>query len=195
MYKSIFKRLFLVVLSLVLFCSCNHYDYTNWKKVEIPTDTPLKGTIKIPNEWEFISEDGIVTLLDQENNRIVAKQIFQDWRWSGRIGKTEVDNWDDLTFKSNIDDVDFKNEDYYTFIKGQSRPAYIYSFTDGTNGRLCLFLDIYQDRSYPAYDSKTGTKIDDFYLALMFEEFVNYFTLRQMAMSYSAGGFYNPPKK
>ncbi len=156
--KNFFKILLSLVLLIMLY-GCSNYDYSNWKRVEIPTDTPVKGKIMIPNGWKFISENGIITLIDQENNRIIAKQIYQEWRLNGWQGEIQVDNWNDLEFKSNIKDVDYKNESYYTLTLGNSTGAHIYTFNDGENERLCLLINIYLDLSHPAKDSKTGAEI------------------------------------
>ncbi len=186
------KRLSLMLLIPLLLAGCHNYE--GWEKVEIPTDTPLKGKIKIPQEWEFISEDGIITLINQTNNTIIAEQVYQEWRFIGWHGKTSVDNWDDLKFKTNLDDVDYKNEDYYEFTRNNSSGAYIYTFNDGVVNRLCLSMEIYLDLAHPACDSKTGVDFGGFYLLLMFDEFIDIETIQQMADSYIFGGTINQKK-
>ncbi len=103
------------------------------------------------NGWKFISE-----------NKIIAEQIYQEWRLNGWRGEIQVNNWNDLEFKSYINDVDYRNESYYTLYLGDSTGAYIYTFNDGANERLCLFIDIYLDLSHLAKDSKKGVEFGNF---------------------------------
>ncbi len=191
MIKRILKKIISAFLLLIMVCSCSNYDYFNWKEVEIPTDTPVRCKIKIPNEWEFISEDGIVTLINQANNAIVAEQVYQEFKFDGWHGQIRVDNWDDLEFRTNIDDVDYKNKDNYDRVKINSSGGLVFSFNDGEIERLCLNMKIYSDLSDPACDPETGEKFGQFFLFLMFDELIEFDTIQQMAVSYSWGGTIN----
>ena len=48
-------------------------DYTGWKEVEIPTDSELRARMKIPEEWNFVVEDGKVHIRDSEGNLVCPR--------------------------------------------------------------------------------------------------------------------------
>ena len=45
------KIIYLLLIMLFVFVSSCH-NYKGWKKVEIPTNSEIKATIKIKEEWE-----------------------------------------------------------------------------------------------------------------------------------------------
>lgn len=73
--RKIIVLIFYFVITICL-CSCK---FNGYYKVEIPTNSPLKGTIKIPNECEFVTEDGIVKLINKNTKEILAEQISQGY--------------------------------------------------------------------------------------------------------------------
>lgn len=179
MKKHSILLLTLICMVLPILCGC--YDYTNWKKVEIPTQSEYKGTIKIPNHYEFVDEDGIISLIDTDTNEILAEQVYQEWRMNGHIGDTSINNWDELEFKSNIKDLDVKKQDYYSLEKGYSNAVYMYIYDDGINKRYCLQFSIYADDA-PIH-------LGDFDLSLIFKDNIEYELIDKMALSYRWGGF------
>lgn len=178
------KRRFILLFTFIcriLPVRCGCYNYTNWKKVEIPTQSEYKGTIKIPNHYEIIDEDGIISLIDIDTNEIVAEQVYQEWRMNGHKGNQQINNWDELEFKSNISDLDIKNQECYSFDRGYSNAVYTYIYDDGVNKRYCLQFDIYADDD-PIH-------IGDFSLLLIFKDNIEYELIDKIAQSYRWGGF------
>ena len=35
-----------------------YYDYKDWKQVEIPTDSTLRAKVRLPEDWDFVSDEG-----------------------------------------------------------------------------------------------------------------------------------------
>lgn len=174
--KSIILFLSILITSLLVFCGC--YDYSNWHKVEIPTATEYKGTVKIPNDWEFIRENEIIFLVDTNTQETIAEQIYCEWRVSAKYGDGRIEtNWDELNFNSNIS-LDVSNRDNYTFERGFSTAAYIERFNDGINERYCFTFRIYDTPDEGEYR-----------LCLMFEEKIDLEVLKQIAESYEWGGY------
>ena len=175
MRKKYIAILILLCLLTNFILSCNN----SYKKVEIPTDSPYKGTIKIPNEWEFVNDSGVITLIDSSTKEVIAEQIYQEWRISIKYGDGTVEeNWDSLTFNSNIN-LDISNKDNYSVMVVNSNSAYIHKYDDGTNQRFCINFDIYNT-------DKKGSYV----FFLMFSENVDYEEIKKMAKSYSWGGYH-----
>ena len=75
-------NLFILLLLILYLSGCglgigHDGDYEGFYSTKIPTDSTLRGTIKIPNEWEFITEDGVIQLIDKETKEVIAEQIVQ----------------------------------------------------------------------------------------------------------------------
>ena len=167
------KTLFIALISILL-CGC--YNYTGWHKEVIPTNTEYKGTIKIPDEWHFESNEGIVSIKDQEENE-VAIEIFQGTRFNGYIGDERVDNWDELEI-NHLEGYELEKEENYTFIRGTSSASYIYQYSDDIHENYCLRMTIY-DNSDDIYYS----------LAIIFLIEIEYEDVNKMAESYRWGGW------
>ena len=67
------KKICCFVLSVLLLNSC--YNYKGWKKVEFPTETDLKASIKIKDEWEFVKKNNFIYLID--TNTLLSKDTTQ----------------------------------------------------------------------------------------------------------------------
>ena len=90
------------------------YNYSGWKRVKIPTETPLQATVKIPNDWAFIVEDGWIKLIDETTNETKAMQMYQGtWETERQSDGTFISNWNDLKKNDElvcvIDEKDLDN--------------------------------------------------------------------------------------
>ena len=166
------KTLFIALISILL-CGC--YNYTGWHKEVIPTNTEYKGTIKIPDEWHFESNEGIVSIKDQEENE-VAIEIFQGTRHYGYIGDEKVDNWDELEI-NHLEGYELEREENYTLIRGTSSASYIYQYSDDAHENYCLRMMIYDTPNNINYS-----------LAIIFLIEIEYEDVDKMAESYRWGG-------
>lgn len=185
--KYKFFKLLLILCSIML-CGCEsmfyyfdnqenyYYKYDNWQMVEIPTSSRFKAKIKIPDVWKFESEDQIVYLLD-ENEEVVATQVFQCWHTEVEIDKnTTISNWDKLNFNPNIK-LDISNKECYSDkIETDFREdeVYIKKFMTKSKTYYCLFLSIY---SYEEFDGS-------YQLCMIFSEKYKKDTVKKIAESY-----------
>ena len=71
------KKYISLIIIFVLLFTLSGCRYKGYYETKIPTDSTLRGTIKIPNEWEFITEDEVIQLIDKENKEVIAEQIVQ----------------------------------------------------------------------------------------------------------------------
>ena len=71
------KKYISLIIVFVLLFTLGGCRYKGYYETKIPTDSTLRGTIKIPNEWEFITEDGVIQLIDKETKEVIAEQIVQ----------------------------------------------------------------------------------------------------------------------
>lgn len=167
----------LIAVMLLFCCSCDIYDYSGWKKVEISTDTEYKGTIKIPDAWDFVRQDGWLNLIDRSaDDMVLARQCYEGWRIYDRQGE---DNWNELEFNPNLPEY-YQIESAYEYEKGSSNVCYIYRFCYENEEAYALEMTIYcQDGHDGTYD-----------LFLVFDQsFNDYELLEQMQASYSWGGY------
>lgn len=183
--RKIYK-LILLLISILNLCSCvsyywyEHpeiikYDYSEWKKVEIPTNTRYRGKVKIPKTWSFINEQENISIIDTNNGETIAQQVFQGWYTLIELeDKKYLTNWNKLEFNPNIS-LDISNEDYY-FDKNffDYRETYIKEFNDGINKLNCIFFKIYNYRGFEG----------NFELCLLFNENIEYKTIMQIAEAY-----------
>ena len=184
------KKIFLLFLysALLFFAvdySCFNY-YDGYREVAIPTDSELKGTIKIPEDWEFITEDGVIKLINRTTNEVYAEQIVQGvMDFSGLSAKDCLDNifpnTDNLLFNTNIG-YDIGNGEKYEHISINSNSTEQLKFTENDQSfNVCRFL-IYHNHT-SAKDSA------DYYLMLFFYPNIEESTLQRIMYSYKFGGF------
>lgn len=162
---------------LILIPICGYYIYNfiayrDWHKEEIPTNTELKGTIKIPDEWKFCLNGNIVSIKDGDGN-IIATEIFQ-----GKRTFDENDNWDSMHFNT-VEGFDLSNKDNYNFKSAPGSGAYIYSFETDSISKYCLELPIY-DELYTDWE---------YQLFMIFIYDVDYDVVKKIAYSHEWGGF------
>ena len=111
------KFLFLITMLMILYLT-GCYNYRGWKEVKIPTDGLLQGTVKIPNNCEFILEDGMIKLIDNDSKEVYAEQIAEGY-YEGK----EISDNEQKKINNNLDDSFFV-ESNYTHIKGYSNAVY-----------------------------------------------------------------------
>lgn len=144
------KKIKIIYLLLIMLFVSSCHNYNGWKKVEIPTNSEIKATIKIKEEWEFIAENNIITLLDKKSDTIIAEQIFQGVVNNPNGETTDNDN---RNFVVNTSlSYDYKNKDNYEFFGGNSHSVWVWKYNDGTNELYLIGFHIYLDFTYGHYD-------------------------------------------
>ena len=63
----------------IAFESCDS-TYAGWKRVELPTNTGVRATIQMPQEWDFRVENGWVKIVDTTTDQLIAEQIHEQRR-------------------------------------------------------------------------------------------------------------------
>ena len=173
------KFLFLIIMLMILYLT-GCYNYKNWKEVQIPTDGLLYGTVKIPKNWDFVVDNGIVKLIDNNTKEIYAEQISTGYKnFSHYVNSSEKYEHKIFPKDSNIifnDKLiyDFENVDNYTYIKCYSNAIYKYTFLEDL-----IVLDL------AIYYTKDG---GDYYLTLLIYDSFDEEILEQFIASYSFGG-------
>lgn len=138
------KKICCFVLSVLLLNSC--YNYKGWKKVEFPTDTDLKASIKIKDEWEFVKKNNFIYLIDTNTNKVIAEQIFE-----GFIDYLSDDEQKHNLLINNSIGYDFKNYSNYTFYHGNVSGTWLWKYNDGINDLCLLGFDVYYDYTFGDY--------------------------------------------
>lgn len=73
------KKIIPVLLVVIVLCSCsNPYQYNGWKTLDVED----VGTLKLPAEWTYYYEDGLLYIVD-ENESLIATQSKSYGGWSG----------------------------------------------------------------------------------------------------------------
>lgn len=184
------KRL-LMLLTIFICCLSGCYNYKGWKKVDIPTSSELKATIKIQENWEFINDNNIIKLIDKDTNQVLLEEIIEGFTFFPMYKNADVErefkNSKEEDFNPNLP-YDFYNANYYTLDTDlydnfkYDKSAYIFEFDDGVNICNVLLFNIYID----------GLKDTDFYnLYMMISKEFSDELLKKFILSYSFGGQIN----
>ena len=171
----------LLVTIFISFIGC--HNYSNWYETEIPTNTEYNGqiyraTVKLPNEWESINEDDIISIVDKKTKGMVATQVYCEWRINVGHGQEIINNWDELHFNEKIG-LDVSVEEYYTLEICNSNGAGLFLFDDGINQRYCVIYDI-----YTLYEKR-----GNYTMCIMFSDSIERDVIQQFALSYHWVGY------
>ena len=129
----------------------NGCGYKDYYKIPIPTNSLLRGTIKIPNEWRFVIDDEIIKLIDRDSREVIAEQIVQDhFELISNVDGNKIFNEEKLSFNNNIK-YDIKNPKNYSFDKGYSNAVYKYKYTENSFVFDVLDIQIYRDKDLCIY--------------------------------------------
>ena len=179
MLKKFTVLLLSVTICLICFCSC-FGKYVDWHEVEIPTKTPLRATVKIPDHWTFVNQDGWLNIVNIETGEIIAEEWIKGGCKQSRNSQLySIVNWEELTFNPNATIAPSERSDL-DLKYGGSNSAYIYKFAKESLEPFTLIsLEIFY-----VLDGQDPSE----YLYLVFRDDIDYETIKQMAESYSWGG-------
>ena len=153
-------------------------NYSKWKEVEIPTETELRATVKIPKKWDLVVENGRIKIKDEGGN-VIATECYADWVdyyyengiWYGKFEEVDVNE--------EIPEP-YRNFNGYELEHGSSTGCYLYKITVDSKTSYALEMHI-MDR----YDVE-----GDFYLFLLFDSEIDDKKLyKKIQKSYSFGGY------
>ena len=172
------RGLILGLTTLMLLCSCGYFTrYKDYYETEVPTNSRLRGTIKIPKKWDFIIDNGIVKLVDKTSNEVMAEQIVQGHlEVIGNENGYKIWNHEKLIFNENLP-YDIKNPEKYEYVKGYSNAIYKHKFTDENKSFTVLDMASYYDKY-----------LSNYYLILLIYDCFEEDILENVILSYSFGG-------
>lgn len=171
------KKYISLIIIFVLLFTLSGCRYKGYYETKIPTDSTLRGTIKIPNEWEFITEDEVIQLIDKETKEVIAEQIVQGhFEIISNIDGNRIYNEDKLAFNEHTK-YDIKNPNNYEYVKGYSNAVYKYKFSENNQEFNVLEIGIYYDNV-----------LSDYYLMLIIYADIEDEKLEKIIQSYGFGG-------
>ena len=150
------KKISLIILSSVVICVLVLFvmlalsfleadgffeNYSGWHEVEIPTESEFKATIKIPNEWNFVVENGRIKLKDNEGN-VIATEIYEGWREDYYLGTEHYDNKEKMDINPELPEY-CKDLDNYELFKGFEKPCYLYKIENVGIAQYAIKLEIW----------------------------------------------------
>ena len=166
-----------LLFSISLLGGCS--DYNGWKQVEIPTNSELTASVKIPEEWCFVEKNGRVYLEDESGN-VIAKEIYEGWRidYTYVVSGVHHNNQDEMDINPELRE-ELRKLENYEFIEGDSSSCELYRNCASATKNYALRFQI-MDRS-----SVDGT----YMIAFVFEdEFNDLEILKKIQKSYQWGG-------
>lgn len=151
--------------------------YGGWSRVDVPTDTDLIATVKLPDEWSFSKSNGKIYIIDN-NGDIVATEIYEGIRINHYKGQVHYDNYDEIVVNSDLV-APYNKLDNYEFIRGADS-CYLYGIKENGHTRYAILMEIY------AGDNFDG----DYSLFLLFENgTLDENIFRKMQKSFRWGGY------
>ena len=149
------RKILIIVLSVfltpvILFCALLgtigliedgfFENYSGWREVEIPTDTEVKATIKMPENWNFVVENGRIKIIDTDGN-VIAVECYEDWLYHYYKDGVRYTNKNDLNINSELPES-YRNLDNYEYVVGASSPCYLYQITVDGKTSYALLIEI-----------------------------------------------------
>lgn len=105
-------------------------NYSDWHEVEIPTESNLKPTVKLPNEWNFVIENDRLKIKDKEGN-VIATEVYEGWRINHFLGSTKYDNKDQMDINPELPEY-YQDLGSYELFTSIEKPCWIYKIeSDG----------------------------------------------------------------
>lgn len=174
----------LILLSLIIFGAYVIMDgygifenYDGWRQVTIPTDTELQATVKLPDEWSFVDENGRLKIKDTSGS-VIAEECYSEWRIDYYQNDVHYDNRTELDLNEELGSY-WCELDNYESIKNASSGCHLYMADDGREKRYALRMFIMD------IESKEG----DYELFLVFNSRIDSEELfEKIQKSYVSGG-------
>ena len=153
-------------------------DYSGWQEKQIPTESELIATVKLPLEWSFVTENGRIIIKDNEG-KVIATELFEGWYYNYDKGGVHYSNIDELDINSELPKP-YTDVLDYELVKGSSSPCYLYKISAYDCEAYALNMNI-MDR----YDEEGA-----YCLFLVFDKSVSDMeTYDKLQKSFRWGGF------
>ena len=158
-----------------------YYDYKDWKLVVVPTDSTLRAKVRLPEDWDFVSDEGRLYIKDADG-KIIATEVYEEWRifhtTSYPDGRKETfDNKNEIDVNKNLIE-ELQDIDVYKPYKVGEGSCYIYKAETEDRIYYALIMNV------------IIAKGKDYQLMLVFDDdTVTVKDLRKIQISYRYGGY------
>ena len=115
-------------------------NYSGWKDVEIPTETETRATIKLPENWNFVVENGRIKIKDSDEN-VIAVECFEDWQYDYYNGDNRYTNNDKIDINSELSEP-YRNLDNYKFMFSTGAPISLHEIIVDSISTYALKFEI-----------------------------------------------------
>ena len=155
-------------------------NYSDWHEEELPTDTILKAKVKLPYDWHFATENDKIYIKDSVG-KIIATEVYDEWRVDYHLGANYYDNKDSLTINSELP-KELQNLDNYVLDTISAKNCYRYRCVVNEVNRYAIKFSI-----------MTSNQIEGTYTLLIVfdEEISDEETFSKLMKSYRYGGHSN----
>ena len=120
-------------------------NYSGWERVDIPTESELTATIKLPKEWKFVIENDRIKIKDVDGN-VIATECYEGWRIDYDKGGVHYDNNDEMDVNPELPDY-YRDLENYEFVKGASSACFLHKITYESTTNYALCMDIMDKKS------------------------------------------------
>ena len=113
-------------------------NYSGWERVEVPTETEIKATVKLPKDWNFVIDEDRVYIKD-ENDNVIATEIYEDYRKTYRKDGVDYDNIEEIDVNKNLCELlqQYTGENS-VYVDGGG--CLLYDCNFGDNGNKYIFV-------------------------------------------------------
>lgn len=189
MKKALITTLIIIFLLTVIFISVVvgvylaettelFENYLDWKKVEIPTESELRATVKIPKNWDFIVENGRIKLKDNSGN-VIAVECYEGWSYDYYENGVRHSNYDEIDVNKDLPEP-YRDLDSYELEYGSSSSCYLYKIT----------VDSVTSYALEMYIMDKSNAEGSYYLLLLFDSEIDDKSFyKKIQKSYHFGGF------
>ena len=124
-------------------------NYIGWRRLEVPTETESKAEVRLPKDWNFVVENGLIYIKDNDDN-IIATEIYEDYREKYTSDGIKYDNIDEIEINSEY-------HNFFTEYKEQEKlcdndgPCAVYRYvSDDLDEVYVMVIPVYvsKNRNY-----------------------------------------------
>ena len=134
MHSKTFIAIILICSLVFSLCGCIKMTVH-----EIPTETEHSATIKLPEGWKFVTENGRIQIKDEE--KTVAREVYNEWRVNYYLNGEYHDNRSELNLNMELPD-ELRDLDNYTIVESNYYSADIFNYNVNGSQRYAIYLTI-----------------------------------------------------
>ena len=120
-------------------------DYSGMYKTELPIESPAKGgTLYLPLEWEFKNEDGWYSIINNNDNSIIAIEAYHGYE-NFIQGPSDYE-WVDYEVNQRAEEINYSTLNFKTLTNGSNNCYTLKS--DSIYGIYFFNTCLYKKRRY-----------------------------------------------